>query len=398
MSSGSQPVSGCLLPRWPRHELSPGSSPAHVQCLRCAHGWHVRCRPLGSALVSKKFLLCPRHVGALGKEEERQALLQQKQAAQPAVPAPEQQAVQAAVPALQQQQQAARAAVPAPEQRDAMGGEGPAASQEPPLQQQHQAQHGAGHMPQCRPPASPAVAPSQQLGQPQEQAHKQVAEAAEDSEEEGKLPSLAVHGVPPAPAGTSQQQPRLAPDPVSIQQQHGAGQAAGSSAAEERPAGCSAALAAGRAELPTVTSPRTSGSAPAASLRRHGAAVELLRAGSSRSSQTAASSAAQPELLRLDSVPSRQQAAVAVHPLSPRQALQRARAQPPSQQQQQQQQVTSPFATACPSMQQAVPDLDAPQLQKGPLASQLSLASGVSLQPSWQASLASRPALDYGEL
>lgn len=297
---------------------------ACAQCLRCARGWHARCRPPGSALVSKKFLLCPDHARGMTDEEEVH------------LPPP--------------LQQAAQATTSSPEPQDASAEGLPASWQPPP----------------------PAPAASQLSELQREQVQQRAAEAAEEPEEEGELPPLASgqHALP-AP---SSQQPR-----------------AGLAAAQNT---CSAASASRHCEALRAISPRSSGSVHAVSHSYPAAPAQLLRSASSRTSQGPAGRQQQPKLLQQVSVEAHQNAAAAHAPL-PRHSQQHTGAQHlPTHQQA----MSSPFTLASPGLQQAVPDLDAPQLQQGPPASQPSLASSLSLQPSWQASLASRPALDYGEL
>ncbi|KAI3425137.1 hypothetical protein D9Q98_008908 [Chlorella vulgaris] len=54
-----------------------GNGVPMVQCLRCPNSWHVRCRPPAARVASRKFVVCPAHVG--GQRTEQQAGSQQQQ-------------------------------------------------------------------------------------------------------------------------------------------------------------------------------------------------------------------------------------------------------------------------------------------------------------------------------
>lgn len=300
---------------------------------------------------------------------------------------PEQRAALAVQPAQRE--------IPEAGQQDAVHLEEPLASHR---QLQQRAQQDTSCELECRSPAARAPPSSEQLERRKGRAPKRAAEASEESEEEGQLPSASSHllVMPPAPAGPAQQPSQVGSDPISSSQQQRVWQAAGASIVEQQQDSCSGALARERAT--PLHAHSTRGSSSSMSTASHlwpGTPVELLRAASSQSSQTAAGSKVPPKLPRLESIPFRRQAAT--HPLSPKQARQQAGGLPLSPREQQQQHVASPF-TSPSSVQQAVPDLDALLLCRGGLAAQPSLASSLSLQPSWQANLASRPALDYGEL
>lgn len=287
----------------------------------CDRGWHVRCRPPDARLVSKKFLVCPRHSEEGQQPEQRQEQQQAQQQAQPGLRLQPPAVVPDRVLSL---------SVPPPQQ-----GLEDSATQ-PGQQQEPEAPPPAKRRRQCpalsevqQQPATPVAVPASRLAaEPLQQ--KQAEEDAED----GELPSE----VPAARPALQQ-----------------------AAAADETASGLAASD--GR-QL------QTAGSIGGATVMQ---AAELLRSPSSRSSQSAVALYLRP---------------------SPQ-----ARPQQPQQQQGE----ASPFA-ACklhlPPAQHQPPDLDAQRQPLSPTGQQpeIPLSPRLSLQPSWQASLASRAVLDYGEL
>ena len=321
-----QPLAVALLQGLMCLHACSASASLPLKCLRCTRGWHARCRPAGARLVSRKYVVCPRHGGGqaeeaaepVGGEQEQQAAAQLDAAAAPAAKQDAQQevdvpravapgqsgvAVQQSGAAAQQQRQQRR-----PDQRDeSVGGEllpgSPREQREP--RRMHRQHHTAAQ-------------PAPQLLQQQQQ------------------PSA---GTPPARACC----------------------------------GCAAA------EPPRSLSCRSS-------------QTELLHTQSSFGSRTLAATAQQLQQQQREgpaapaAAPLQQlvQSPEALH--SPHAALDRGTL--PLQHQQ----PAGPYI-------QHLADLDAPELQAAAAEPPAApLAGSLSLQPSWQASLAGRAELDYGEL